>query len=409
MLDKQTISIIKSTVPILEEQGETITTRFYEKMFTNHPELLNIFNHANQKQGRQQKALANAVYAAAKHIDQLESILPVVQQIGHKHRSLGIKPEHYPIVGKHLLLAIKDVLGEAATDEIMNAWKKAYEVIANVFIQVEEGLYKKAEEDSGGWKDFKSFIVDHIVKESDCITSFYLKPADGGAISPFIPGQYISIRVKVPGSNYFHIRQYSLSDAPNKSYYRISVKKEHGVSNKPAGIVSNYLHDSIQVGDELEISPPAGDFILQDTDEPIIFLSGGVGITPLISMMNELLEQKKQQPITIIHAAINGNQQAFRKHLLDAAGKQLNINYFSCLERPTDDDLLENTFDKEGYITKDWLSEIITNHSCKVYMCGPISFMQAMFQQLQEIGINSNSIRYEFFGPAAVIKETQTV
>src|SRR5690625_5528012 len=107
-LDARTIEIVKSTVPVLEEHGEKITTRFYELMFNNHPELLNIFNHANQKQGRQQQALANAVYAAAANIDNLEAILPVVKQVGEKHRSLGVKKEHYPIVGKHLLLAIKD-------------------------------------------------------------------------------------------------------------------------------------------------------------------------------------------------------------------------------------------------------------------------------------------------------------
>ncbi|MEH7277109.1 globin domain-containing protein, partial [Neobacillus vireti] len=150
MLDKKTIDIIKSTVPVLEQHGEKITTRFYQLMFGNHPELLNIFNHANQKQGRQQKALAGTVYAAAQYIDNLEAILPVVKQIAHKHRSLGIKAEHYPIVGKHLLLAIKDVLGDAATDEIINAWAEAYGVIADAFIGVEAEMYDEAEKQLGG-------------------------------------------------------------------------------------------------------------------------------------------------------------------------------------------------------------------------------------------------------------------
>jgi nitric oxide dioxygenase len=124
-LSKKTMEIVKSTVPVLEQHGEQITKRFYQSMLSNHPELLNIFNHANQKQGRQQRALAQAIYNAAKHIDQLEAIMPVVKQIAHKHCSLGIKPEHYPIVGKHLLLAMKEVLKEAATDEIINAWAEA--------------------------------------------------------------------------------------------------------------------------------------------------------------------------------------------------------------------------------------------------------------------------------------------
>lgn len=158
-LDSKTIEIIKSTVPVLEVRGKEITSRFYQLMFTNHPELLNIFNHANQKLGRQQGALANAVYAAASHIEQLEDILPVVKQIGHKHRSLGVKAEHYPIVGKHLLLAMQDVLGDAATDEVIDAWAKAYQIIADVFIAVEEEMYQEAERQQGGWKGFRPFKV----------------------------------------------------------------------------------------------------------------------------------------------------------------------------------------------------------------------------------------------------------
>lgn len=121
MLTKQTIDIIKSTVPVLEVHGKAITTAFYQLLFENHPELLNIFNHANQREGKQQTALANAVYAAAAHIDRLEDILPAVKQIAQKHRALNVKPEHYPIVGENLLAAIKKVLGDAATPEIMNA------------------------------------------------------------------------------------------------------------------------------------------------------------------------------------------------------------------------------------------------------------------------------------------------
>src|SRR5690606_33534418 len=141
---QQTIDIVKSTVPVLEKHGKDITTHFYRIMFEAHPELLNIFNHANQEKGRQQTALANTVYAAGKYIDQLEVLVPAVKQIAHKHRSLGVKPEHYPIVGEYLLKAIKDVLGDAATDDIINAWGEAYGVIAQVFIDTEKEMYQQA-------------------------------------------------------------------------------------------------------------------------------------------------------------------------------------------------------------------------------------------------------------------------
>ncbi|QED47458.1 NO-inducible flavohemoprotein [Cytobacillus dafuensis] len=409
MLDQKTIDIIKSTVPVLEQHGEKITKRFYELMFNNHPELLNIFNHANQKLSRQQKALANAVYAAAKYIDQLETIIPVVTQIGHKHRSLGIKPEHYPIVGEHLLLAIKDVLGNAATDEIINAWAKAYEVIANAFIHVEKNLYDSAENQHGGWKDFREFKVEKVVKESDVITSFYFKPIDDKPIAEFIPGQYISIKLStIPNEQYTHIRQYSLSQSQDKSYYRISVKREDLMGEKPAGIVSNYLHNHVKAGEIIEISAPAGEFVLEEqADKPTILLSGGVGITPMLCMLHQLAD--KQQETTFIHAAINGNVHAFVDEVKQIVQKNDLVKSYYCYEKPTETDREAAIFDKEGFITLEWLNKIVKNKEAIVYMCGPVSFMQAMYEVLVESGFKKENIRYEFFGPAMELKEPQTV
>lgn len=407
MLEQKTIDIIKSTVPVLEQHGEAITKKFYELMFSNHPELLNIFNHANQKQGRQQKALASTVYAAAKYIDQLEAIIPVVTQIAHKHRSLGIKPEHYPIVGKHLLLAIKEVLQDAATDEIIGAWEKAYGVIADAFIGVEQSMYEVAENQQGGWKDFKNFKVEKIVEESDCIKSFYFKPADGGEVADYLPGQYVSLKLtNIPGQNFTHIRQYSLSTSPNKEYYRISVKREDEVNNKPAGIISTYLHNAVQVGDLIEISAPAGDFVFEeDNDKSIVLLSGGVGLTPMLSMLNHLASTNKET--VFVHAAVNGNVHALSDEVKQITLKNEAISSYFCYEKPTALDIKEKSFDKEGYITADWLKTIVSDKDSIVYMCGPVVFMQAMFEALIEAGFKKENIRYEFFGPAMELKEPE--
>lgn len=143
MLDQNTIEIIKSTVPALKAHGLDITTHFYKTMFTNNPEVKDFFDMEKQENGEQPKALAMTVLAAAQNIDNLGSLLPVVQKIGARHVELGIKPEHYPIVGQNLLIAIKDVLGDAATDEVMNAWAQAYGEIADVFIAVEKGIYSQ--------------------------------------------------------------------------------------------------------------------------------------------------------------------------------------------------------------------------------------------------------------------------
>ncbi|MBT2687947.1 NO-inducible flavohemoprotein [Bacillus sp. ISL-47] len=409
MLDTKTIEIIKSTVPVLEKHGEDITKTFYKLMFTNHPELLNIFNHANQKQGRQQKALANSVYAAAKYIDKLEVILPVVTQIAHKHRSLGIKPEHYPIVGEHLILAIKEVLKEAATDEIIEAWTKAYGVIADAFIGLEKNLYDEASQKPGGWEDFRTFTVTKKVKESDVITSFYFSPVNGGEIADYLPGQYISVKLNIQGEEYTHIRQYSLSDSPEKSYYRISVKKEEGTNEKPEGKISNYLHNEVKEGDQIEISAPAGEFVLEQTDKPIVLLSGGVGITPMLSMLRHIDASDLSNETTFIHAAINGNVHAFAEDIKNIEENNQLVKAYFCYEKPSEKDKEEKAYDKEGYITSEWLKSIVSNMDSLVYMCGPVPFMQAMYEALLEAGFKKENIRYEFFGPSMALKEPQSV
>lgn len=410
MLNDKTIEIIKSTVPVLELHGVAITKRFYELLFTSHPELLNLFNHANQKQGKQQTALANAVYAAAVHIDNLAAIIPVVKQIGHKHRSLGVKPEHYPIVGEHLLKAIKEVLGAAATDEILQAWAEAYGVIAGAFIGIEVEMYEQAKNQSGGWDGFRGFRVERRVEESDVITSFYLIPEDGGAISSFEPGQYVSIKVDIPGEEHTQIRQYSLSDSSGKGYYRISVKREDASQGRPAGKVSTYLHEHVQTGDVVWLSAPAGDFVLNQVDDrPVVLLSGGVGLTPMVSMLNTLIEKYPNRPVTFIHAAQNSELHAMEEHITSLASKNQQVTVYYCYDQPTKKDRELQTHHKEGYIDLPWLQSVITDRNAQFYFCGPLPFMQSINSSLAAWGVPASDIHFEFFGPAASLTQTVSV
>ncbi|MFD0673813.1 NO-inducible flavohemoprotein [Cohnella sp. GCM10027633] len=405
MLSQNTIRIIKSTVPVLEVHGTAITKRFYQMLFENHPELLNVFNHANQKQGRQQAALANAVYAAALHIDRLETILPAVKQIAHKHRSLGIRAEQYPIVGKHLLAAIKDVLGDAATDEIVQAWAEAYGVIANVFISVEADMYLQAERQEGGWAGFREFTVERIEKESEAIASFYLVPKDGSAIASFEPGQYVSVRLTVPGSPYTHIRQYSLSDAPGRSYYRITVKREDGSEEADGGVVSRFLHEAVKEGDVLSLSAPAGDFVLDVRDaRPVVLLSGGVGLTPMVSMLKTLSERYPKRQVTFVHAARYGKLHALRDEVEAIARDNPQVGVYWCYSEPTEADRDARAFHKEGFVDADWLNAVVPNKDAAYYFCGPIPFMAGINASLKSLGVPDADIRYEFFGPAGKLE-----
>lgn len=384
MLSQKTINIVKSTVPVLEVHGLSITSTFYRNLFNKHPELKNLFNHQNQRGGRQPAALANAVYGAAKYIDNLSTILPTVMVIAHKHRSLGILPEHYPIVGTNLLEAIKEVLGDAATPDIIQAWGEAYGVIADVFIQVEEDLYKQAEA-NGGWRFFKDFKLVRKVEENELITSFYFAPADGKPLPKYVPGQYIGVRVKIPEEEFIMNRQYTISHfEQNPNEYRISVKRED--ESTPNGKVSTYLHKRVNVGDVIELSAPAGGFTLKDNSNPVVYMSGGIGVTPLHSMLQSMSPSSRK--VTFLQAARNDNVIAFKESISNKV-KELNgehsIFYSDSGEKITSDILKNHTTDSEFYI------------------CGPIPFMEQAVQILKNLEVPNDRVHFEFFGPALQI------
>ncbi|AVR00173.1 nitric oxide dioxygenase [Oceanobacillus iheyensis] len=399
LLDQKTMDIIKSTVPVLAEHGGSITKHFYSRLLEEHPELKNVFNQTNQRKGDQPKALANTVYAAAANIDRLEEILPHVKQIAHKHRSLNIKPEQYPIVGKYLLLAIKEVLGDAATDDIIEAWGKAYGVIADVFISVEKEMYDQTEQTPGGWLGFRDFIVEKKVVESEVITSFYLKPADGLAIQAYEPGQYITVKAQIENDPYDHLRQYSLSTAPGKDYYRISVKREDALDNLPAGVVSTFLHTQVRAGDIIPITAPSGDFTLNEEQKPLVLISGGVGLTPLMSMLETTLKEQPEREVIFIHAAQSSKHHAMREQVEILASTHDNVTHYFVYDNPQD----PVSCDKHGRIDEEWLRSIIPTTDSAFYFCGPKGFMRGMYLALKKMHVADEAIHFEIFGPAADI------
>ncbi|KAI7248628.1 hypothetical protein KC345_g11838, partial [Hortaea werneckii] len=286
-----------------------------------------------------------------------------------------------------LLKAIQEVLGDAATDEILTAWEEAYGVIAGAFIGVEDSMYKEAREQDNGWNFFKPFTVVRKVEESGSITSFYLKPADGLSVPQYKPGQYISVRVLIPGEKYTMIRQYSLSQAPKADEFRISVKREE--TNDPNGVVSVYLHKQVAEGDTVEVSAPAGEFLLDVTKTtPVAFISGGVGITPMMSMFETVAAVTPDRPTVFLHSARNEALAAFRQDVEKHAAAMSNIKtqiFFSG--------------GPDGVITGEILKTYV-DISGDAYVCGPVPFMEAMIGELRKLGMKEEQIHYEFFGPA---------
>jgi len=390
MLSAEHRAIVKATVPLLESGGEALTTHFYKTMLSEYPSVRPLFNQAHQQSGDQPRALANAVLMYARHIDQLEQLGGLVSQIINKHVALNILPEHYPIVGACLLRAIREVLGaEIATDAVIEAWGAAYQQLADLLIGLEEQVYVEKETATGGWRGTRPFVVARKVKESDEITSFYLRPADGGALLEFHPGQYIGLKLIVDGEEIR--RNYSLSAAANGREYRISVKRE------PNGKASNYLHDSVNEGATLDLLTPSGDFTLEHSDKPLVLISGGVGITPTLAMLNAALETSR--PIHFIHAARHGGVHAFRDHIDELAARHPQLKRFYVYENPRQQDEAHHA---EGYIDEARLIEWLpSTRDVDVYFLGPKSFMKAVKRHLKAIGVPEKQSRFEFFGPAS--------
>lgn len=409
MLDQNTIDIVKSTAPVLDKHGEILTKHFYTRMFKNNPEVGPFFNPANQVSGTQQRALASAICAYAANIDNLEVLGEALELIAQKHASLQIKAEHYPIVGENLLASIKEVLGDAATDDILNAWTKAYGFLANIFIAREAEIYNENKQKTGGWEGFRRFVVISKETESEVISSFYLQPEDKGALPDFLPGQYITVRMKLTDGQ-TTMRNYSLSEKPGVAYFRISVKREIGVSPETNGYVSNQLHDSVNEGDVIEVSPPCGEFFL-DSDEqhkrPLVLLAAGIGITPILSILKAALESMPNRSIVIVHACINPRVQAFKSTLdkLALQHENLNVHYRYSDTSGIEDDLAQNC--SLGLVDAEFVETLLPSKNADYYFCGPHIFMTNIYQDLLQWGIPASQVHFEFFGPQESLQKTK--
>lgn len=390
MISAEHRAIIRSTVPLLEAGGEALTTHFYGILLDENPEVRPYFNQANQVTGDQPRALANGVLMYAKHIDQLEALGDLVGAIVSKHVSLRIRREHYPLVGKSLLRAIRDVLGaDVATDAVIEAWAAAYQQLANILAGAEEDIYAAVADAPGGWRDGRDFVVEAKVRESDEITSFHLVPADGGPVFAHAPGQYIGLRVVVGDQDMR--RNYSLSAAPNDRGYRISVKRH------PGGAVSNHLHDAVHVGDIVELFPPSGHFVLEHNDRPLVLISGGVGITPTLAMLQAALATDR--PICFIHAARHGGVHAFRDTIDELADRHANLTRHYCYETVRDGDPEPHA---TGFLSTEQLAKWLPEpEAVDAYFLGPKPFMKTVRRALRELGVPDHRAKYEFFGPAS--------
>jgi nitric oxide dioxygenase len=417
-LTPEQIDIVKSTAPVLKQHGKTITSVFYRNMLQAHPELNNIFSLTNQQTGAQPAALAHAVLAYATHIEDLGKLTDTVVHIANKHASLFVQPEHYAIVGKYLIAAFGEVLGsEVITPDIKEAWVIAYDQLARIFIQVEQSLYREKKQ----WQQWRNFTIVKKEAESDSVTSFYLEPTDGQSLPTFLPGQYVSVQVPLPQiEGLFQSRQFSLSQAPSHTQYRVSVKREHTVAGaapediklgKIPGVVSNLLHDRYNVGDEVQMSAPQGAFHLDERhagadDVPIVLLSAGVGATPNMAILQVLLQHtRSRQPITWAHAVRNPRSACFAKYVRDAAMAHPRLQarvFVKQLGDSVDGDQEAREYDGcVGPLDLPALNEQRLLHldeaGAQYYICGPRGWMLQVRDWLAGQGVSQDRLHLEIF------------
>ncbi|TCJ93969.1 nitric oxide dioxygenase [Volucribacter psittacicida] len=397
-LNKHQIELIQSTIPVLKENGADLTAYFYQRMLGNNPELKETFNLGHQRSGAQARSLAGAVLAYAENIEHLERLGSAVSLMAHKHVSLNIQPEQYAIVGENLLHSISEVLNIPMEHELISAWAAAYQQLADILINAEADLYRQQQQTPYGWNGWKAFKIIDRQAESDEITSFYLAPVDGGKLPQYQAGQYISLRIPVPELGLKQPRQYSLSDRYHPDYFRISVKNETAHDGLPEGYVSTTLHRDYHVGDIVEVTHPTGDFVLQHQDKDTVLISAGVGVTPMIAMLNTLLATHHPIQISFLHACRHIGALAMHQHIEQLKQQHPNLYSYLACETPSE----QVKIDQLGRLDLKAIDRQYLPAQADYYLCGPKAFMQQQYQTLRELGIPAAQIYMELFNTGGI-------
>lgn len=266
---------------------------------------------------------------------------------------------------------------------------------------------------TGTEEKLRTFIVDRKEPESETITSFYLMPEDGKPLPRFLPGQFLPLKLDIPGQYKPVVRTYSLSDSPTRNYYRLTIKREPAPPDRPdlyPGVASTYFHDEVAPGSRLLAQSPRGKFFLDPAGKkPVVLLSAGVGLTPLISMLNAIVDSDSDRPTWFVHGSRNSREHAMGNHVRQVARKNSNVQVHVRYSQPLSEDIQGRDYDDEGYVDIELLKGLVPDHGFDFFLCGPTPFMKSLFTGLLDWGVSESRIHYEFFGPASALKERAKV
>ncbi|WP_054813756.1 globin domain-containing protein [Nocardia arizonensis] len=390
-LDEHHAAIVRATLPLVGAHVDEITTVFYRTLFDNHPELIrDLFNRGNQAEGTQPRALAASIAFFATYL--VDPDLPhptaMLSRIGHKHASLGITADQYDIVHDNLFAAIVEVLGaDVVTEPVAQAWDRVYWTMANALIDLEKQLYNRAGVEPGAV--FRDVTVVSRTEDVPGVAVFTVAAADHTDPLPdFVPGQYVSVGVRM-ADGARQLRQYSLIGASGDGRLSFAVKRLDA-GDRPAGEVSTRLHETVGVGDALQITLPFGDVTLDtEADTPVVLISAGIGVTPMIGILEHLAAHAPGRTVLVAHADRASRTHPLRTRLLELTARLPEATLELWYDEPVEGE-------RGGRLD---LSALALPEGADFFVCGPAEFLRIVRTDLRDRGIAADRVHFEQFTP----------
>ncbi|ORB27877.1 globin domain-containing protein [Mycolicibacterium parafortuitum] len=384
---------ISATLPLVGAHIDEITTEFYRRMFGAHPELLrNLFNRGNQAQGAQQRALAASIATFAAHLvdPQLPHPAELLSRIGHKHASLGVTADQYPIVHEHLFAAIVEVLGaDTVTADVAAAWDRVFWIMADTLIALERDLYRAAGVADGDVYR-RATVVSRVDDPSGAVL-ITVRP-EGKPFVNVLPAQYVSVGVTLPDGAR-QLRQYSLVNVPGSDELTFAVKPVAAGTDQPAGEVSSWIAANLCVGDILDVTVPFGDLPAPDGGAPVVLISAGIGVTPMVGILEHLAAAAPQTVVHVLHADRSDQAHPLRERQAELTEAMPNAR----LDLWYEDGVTAGLSGAHAGLMN--LAGIALPADGHVYLCGSNGFAQAVRAQLAERGVPAERVHCELFSP----------
>jgi ferredoxin-NADP reductase len=281
--------------------------------------------------------------------------------------------------------------------------------------ELDTGLAPEPEAPASAWQGLRTFRVTRKERESadGAVCSFYLAPEDGRPLPPFLPGQFLTFQLDLPagdGGREQIVRCYSLSDAPRPGHYRVSIKRvpaPAGQADLPPGRSSNHFHDRVAVGDSLQVRAPAGHFFLDAGTGPAVLIGGGIGITPMLSMLHWSLAHQPGRELWLFYGLRNSGEHVLKGELEALAQAHPNFHLVVCYSAPLAEDVAGRDYEHAGRVDMDLLRLRLPLKPYHFYLCGPGPMMAGLVAGLEDWGVPDGRIHFEAFGPASVQRKGQ--